>query len=259
MAYFSNNDNLYAPTTTPEEFDLYPFLQPQTFTATQEVYRQPTFASDWDWVDQAGSSTTPSINFLATNYEPVPPTFDPYPASSHGSYLPTTSQSSQPNYPGTLSWENPFMSGQGWETMVPTLNATPTNPWGSQQYGMTADMSYMDDTQNHHRPRLGVIRIGMTDSQRFTPYEKYGARLKTHGTVEAGPSTRMFLPILCDTPPTTQPTGGISETTADAEQAKTITEDEAPVSNFYCSPIPRVTDCLLDVRHPKPGAPVEKG
>ena len=80
------------------------------------------------------------------------------------------------------------------------------------------------------------------------------------GNTEAGPSNRVSLSFPDGDWPATQPTGGTSETTADAEHDKPITEDdETPVSNFYCSPVLHVTDRLFDVRHLEPGAPVVKG
>ena len=92
----------------------------------------------------------------------------------------------------------------------------------------------------------------MEDSRRFKPYEARCARPTMYGDTEAGPS-RLPQPI-------TQPTGGIPETTADAAQNQPITEEEeAPVSGFYCSPVPRVNDCSSDVRNPRPGVPAAKG
>ena len=78
-----------------------------------------------------------------------------------------------------------------------------------------------------------------------------------YGNAEAGPSAQ--LPSH-GTWSTTQPTGGQSETTADAEQTKSTTEeDETPVSDFYYSPVPHVTDRLSGVRHPEPGVPAATG
>ena len=97
------------------------------------------------------------------------------------------------------------------------------------------------------------------DSRRFKPYEARCASPTMYGSIEAGPSR---LPPLLpyDAQPITQPTGGRPETTADAEQDQPLTEEEeAPVSDFYCSPVPRVNHCSFDVRKPRPGAPVAKG
>jgi len=92
------------------------------------------------------------------------------------------------------------------------------------------------------------------------PYETSTARLSVYGIVEAGTSTQMPPSTLYGPPQITQPTGGIPEMTADAEQNSTTTEEEeSPVSDFYCSRIPRVTDRLFGVRHPKPETPTVSG
>ncbi|KAF9646525.1 hypothetical protein BDM02DRAFT_3000293 [Thelephora ganbajun] len=51
--------------------------------------------------------------------------------------------------------------------------------------------------------------------------------------------------------PTSQPSGGISETTADAATTQPTTEEgQVPVSNFYCPHILRVTEWSFGVRRP---------
>jgi len=73
----------------------------------------------------------------------------------------------------------------------------------------------------------------MIGSQRFAPYATYGARPTAHGSTEAGSLTQIPLPVRHDALPTTHPTGGLSETAANAENKQTLTEeDEFPVSNF---------------------------
>ena len=75
------------------------------------------------------------------------------------------------------------------------------------------------------------------------PYGMPYARPNEHRNAEAGPST--LVPPLAPYAalPTTHPSGGTSETTADADNNETITEDDtAPVSNFYCSRVPHVTE-----------------
>ena len=62
----------------------------------------------------------------------------------------------------------------------------------------------------------------------------YNARPNLRWNVEEGPSTQRLPPIPYHTPPTTETTGERSETTADAEQYNTGTEEEEPpVSDFY--------------------------
>ena len=97
----------------------------------------------------------------------------------------------------------------------------------------------------------------MVDSWQFTPYGAYRAPPSLHGETEGGPVTQI---LPCISYNTTQPTGGTAETTAYAGQNQTITEeDESPVSNFYCSHVPHVIDCLFDVRLLGPGELAAKG
>lgn len=94
----------------------------------------------------------------------------------------------------------------------------------------------------------------MTDGRWFAPHDAY------HGNAEAGPSAQLPPPIPHGTRPTAQPIGGTPETTADAETNKPITEeDETPVSDFYYSLIPHITDRLSGIRHPGPCVPAAKG
>jgi len=70
-----------------------------------------------------------------------------------------------------------------------------------------------------------------------------------HENTETGPPAQILPLIPYDAPQTTKPAGGISETIVDAEEKQAITEEEeSTVSDFYCPPILRVTDCLFDVR-----------
>ena len=78
--------------------------------------------------------------------------------------------------------------------------------------------------------------------RQFQPYWTPHARSNEHINAEAGPST-LAPPLVA--PLTIHPSGGSPETTADAENNEIDTEeDEAPVSNFYCSHVPRVTERL---------------
>ena len=72
------------------------------------------------------------------------------------------------------------------------------------------------------------------DSRRFMPYAAYSAHPNLRWNVEEGLSAQILRPIHYDTPPTIESTGASSETTANAEQNQTITEEgESPVSNCY--------------------------
>ena len=88
----------------------------------------------------------------------------------------------------------------------------------------------------------------MRSTGRYQPYEVSRARSSEHENAEAGPSTLEFIPYFG--PPTSRPSGRTtSETTANAEQNQTISEeDKVTVSNFYCSHIPHVTEWSFGVR-----------
>ena len=74
----------------------------------------------------------------------------------------------------------------------------------------------------------------MTDSRRFTPYTTRSAHPNLRWNAEGGPSAQLLPPIQHGTPPTVENTGESSETTADAENNKQITEDEeVSVSDCY--------------------------
>ena len=124
----------------------------------------------------------------------------------------------------------------------------------------TVSDSLSQNSPDHHRLRRGVSKTGTTDRWRFTPYETYHSRPTMHENAEAGPSTQPPPPVPYDMRPTTQPTGGSSEATADAEQTESFTEEDgAPVSDCYCSPVPHVTDCLFGDRHLEASFHVAKG
>jgi len=95
---------------------------------------------------------------------------------------------------------------------------------------------------------------------RFQPYGTSRARTIEYGNAGAGPSTLVPPLVPYIGPPMPQPSGGISETPANAEQTQTNTEeDKVPVSSFYCSHIPHVIEWSFGVRQPNgPGAPVAK-
>jgi len=76
---------------------------------------------------------------------------------------------------------------------------------------------------------------------RFQPYGASRARPIEHENAVAGPSNLVSIPSTA--PLTTNPSGGLSEETADADNNQQVSEEDgAPVSNFYCSHIPRVTE-----------------
>ena len=146
MAYFNNNDSYYSTSSTPEELGSYPFLQPQTFTPTGEVYDQETstFAGDWTAADQSGFMAGPSTIPPATkNYNENFDTYfaDPcltrespcstpyvvgsYPAPSYGFYRPAISQPALLYHPGMLNGDSFYPSEQEWGTGMPVLPIDP--------------------------------------------------------------------------------------------------------------------------------------
>ena len=146
MAYFNNNDSFYSGFMTPEEFGLFPSLQPQTLATTEEVYSQgtPTFSGSWSTVDQPGYSTVVSASLLAApcygahlfgrsndlyltrvSLEPASFAFDSYPTPPHGSCWPTINQSPDPDHSSISNWDNVFASDQELETSVPIQTYNP--------------------------------------------------------------------------------------------------------------------------------------
>ena len=91
-----------------------------------------------------------------------------------------------------------------------------------------------------------------TRARRPRPYEVPGVRPNIHRNAEAGPSTLVPPAIPHVAPLTTNPAGGTSETTADAEQASMAEGDVTTVSNFYCSSNPHVPECLFSVSRGSP-------
>lgn len=70
---------------------------------------------------------------------------------------------------------------------------------------------------------------------RFQPYGISRTRPREYRDAEAGPSTLMAPQGPYVDLQTLQPSGGISETMADAAMTQATTEeDETPVSSFYC-------------------------
>jgi len=144
MAHFNDSDSFYPPSTIPDEFDSYLPLWRQVSANPEGVDLQPTptFTNGWDMVSQPGSSAIPSTSSPLTSYgkksssifidpcltheslESSFPTLGSYPDPSQAPYWPTISQTTQ-DHPGMLSWENPFASSYGWETVMQTLTPNP--------------------------------------------------------------------------------------------------------------------------------------
>ena len=130
--------------------------------------------------------------------------------------------------------------------------------WGANQSEATTSASYMVGVQfqsylrnpadtfpqggvnTSYWPSTGPARAEVTHTEWYQPYRVSRTRRNGYRNAEAGPSTLVAPPVPYIGRPPTQPSGGISETTANAKTTRyTITEEHrAPVSNFYCSHIP---------------------
>ena len=103
-------------------------------------------------------------------------------------------------------------------------------------------------TTNTPRPMAGPVRSGTSGIRRIAPYEPPRVRPTLRLKAGAGPSN---LPshVRPVGQPTVQPTGGQSETTANAKTNKpNAEEDEVPVSHVHPSHILRASDWLFGVR-----------
>jgi len=169
----------------------------------------------------------------------------------HGSYLSAAGRWAQHYHPGLSNWDGSPVS-----TNVHQPRAVPHDYWGVSQGQPPAstfyavggaqlssrnpvDLSTQEDVHSFYQPNTGPGGGGLMPVGQFQPYGTSGAYLNELGNPEAGPSTQAPL----HAPPMPRPSGGRSETTADAEIDQTFTEEHrATVSNFYCFHIPRVTE-----------------
>ena len=91
-------------------------------------------------------------------------------------------------------------------------------------------------------------------TDRSHPYGVHHAHQNGQWNAEGGPSTPVTPPALYVAPAKSQPPGGISEITADAEnEVPTAEEGETPVSVMYCSQIPHVSERSSSTSGGRPG------
>ena len=174
MTYFNDNDSFYSASTTPNELDPYPFLLLQTLATVEETYSEdaPTFAGSRATVDQLGYSAIASTSLFGTpsygahlSKRSIDPCFTSVSLESTstfgslltplvGSYWPNTSQSTEPDHPGTWSRDDSFAGGQGWET---TMSAFGLN---SSKYhlGMWKIEAQILTTREQSRQIHGVLK-----------------------------------------------------------------------------------------------------
>ena len=105
----------------------------------------------------------------------------------------------------------------------------------------------------NHQFGTGLTRTEPMSAGKYQPYRRFCVQQGEHR--EAGPSTLAPPPIPYVGLPALQPSGGvISEPVADAESTQiTVEEDRVPVSNFYCSHIPRAIEWSSGVRQSPSG------
>ena len=137
----------------------------------------------------------------------------------------------------------------------------PFNYWGENQSGSSTSTFYtvssrvrsslcdhidpfpQQNAQPSYQLSAGPSRTGLISAGGFRPY---GIPRHTHPyehrNAETGQSTLTSPLVPYVGPLAPQPSGGKSETTADAENEQTDTEETRPVSNFYCSHFPHVTE-----------------
>ena len=180
-------------------------------------------------------------------------------------HQPAVDQQARPYHPGFLSQDASFADtvASGPSTMTPAPRSgktfftlehgetssadqsriVPFDYWGANRSGPSTNM------QPLYPPSTSPSRTELTLTERFHPYGMSRARLNEHRNAEAGPSTLAPSPVPYGGPTIPPPSGGLSETPADAEVNQTETEEsEVPVSNFYCSHIPHVSEWSFGVR-----------
>ena len=112
--------------------------------------------------------------------------------------------------------------------------------------------------QNSYQPGVNPTGLGTIHMWQTEPYLMRYIDSDEYANIEAGPSNFVPLYTTYMAQPFTNPSGGSSEATAYAKHTNTFTEENAaPVSNFYCSHVPRVTESVFDVG--RPGSPHPQG
>jgi len=179
--------------------------------------------------DGSFASTAPSETFAVAHT----------PAS--GEYLPE-------EFGGHRSQTSPF---DYWGSLASTSTSYVVGGQFQSPLRNPADTFSQGDVNTAHWPGTDPTGAEVTRTEWYQPSGVTRTRPNWYTNAEAGPSTLVAPPVQYLGLPTTQPPGGISETRANAQSKQTITEEHrVPVSIFYCSYIPRVTEWLFGVRNP---------
>jgi len=200
--------------------------------------------------------------------ESVAPT-TPYTSATDGyswpSYeWPANHQQAQSHYPTFLSRDGSFASTAASETfpvahtpasreyLPEEFGEHPFDYWGSGASTSTsyvvsvrfqsplrnpADTFPQGDMNTAHWPRAGPAGAGMTQMGRYHPYGISRPRTDWYGNAEAGPSTLVAPPVQYLGPSMTQPSGGKSETRANAQPNQSITEEHRVPVSIFTAPI----------------------
>ncbi|KAF9649843.1 hypothetical protein BDM02DRAFT_1734586 [Thelephora ganbajun] len=152
MAYFSNNDTNFYPTSyTFGEFEEYPFLSQTLATEGANAQAYHALADHWSMAERSGSMVGLSTSLQATANQPVAPAtpyltqIDGYGQPLYSGYQwPAVGHQAESYHSGFLSRDTPFADTVALEvsTVVPTYSSFPFNYWGDNQNGESNSTFY---------------------------------------------------------------------------------------------------------------------
>ena len=224
-----------------------------------------------DSVDSATSYAAPAIGYGQSSYGYDWPVIDHYPHSGFSGWAGSSAAvvaSSTPTAVPTPSSGKGIVSYKMEESINHQSRTVPFDYWGTSQSGPSTSTFYtvsarvrlpssnsvhavpQENVHTSYESSAGPARTALMSAGRFRPYGTPYTRLNEYREAEAGPSTLAVPPVPYGGLSIPQPFGGIlSETTANADSNQTLTEEyRVPVSSFYCSRIPHVTDWSFGVR-----------
>ena len=226
-----------------------------------------------DSMDSATSYENPAIGYGQSSYGydwPVIDRHSHYPHSAFSSWADSSAAvvaSSTPTAVPTPSSGKDIVSYKMEESINHQSRTVPFDYWGTNQSGPSTSTFYavsarvlppssnpvhtvpQENMHTSYESSAGPAGTALMSAGRFRPYETPYTRLNEYREAEAGPSTLAAPLVPYGGFSMPQPSGGISETTANADLNQKFTEEyRVPVSSFYCSHIPHVTDWLFGVR-----------